>query len=158
MVYVNKMSVLDQHKFVMNPSSFKAKVKQSVNSFKSSFKSSDFIDKNLLKNEEEDFLKNDDRVYSQIVKTSISQIMGSDIDKQWYPNMAMKDAPVGYMFKGSPAPKKFKAESLASCSPMEKRKWDNDAFPTNDEEVTRKKLSDFDMSSGAPSDSLKKES
>ena len=63
MVYVNRMSVLDQHRFVINPQSFKSNVTKSVHSFKQSFKSSDLIDEHLLKKEDEgsykNFLKND---------------------------------------------------------------------------------------------------
>ena len=86
MVYVNKMSVLDQHRFVINPQSFKSNVTKSVLSFKQSFKSSDLIDEHLLKKEDgswldKNFLKNDEEIQSQIVKTSISQILGSDIEK-----------------------------------------------------------------------------
>ena len=113
------MSVLDQHRFVINPQSFKSNVTKSVHSFKQSFKSSDLIDEHLLKKEDgswldKNFLKNDEEIHSQIVKTSISQILGSDMDKQFYPNFVMKNDPVGYKFKGSPAPKKFLIDDQAS--------------------------------------------
>ena len=114
---------------------------------------------------DKNFLKNDDDIHSQIVKKSISHILGSEVDKQWYPNLLMKDVPVGYKFKGSPSPKKHLGDELGpSCSPVQGQKMKGvkedfkiDTFPIKDEEVVRSKLSDFNMMS-EPSNSLKKES
>ena len=85
MIIVQRLSVLEQHKMLINPLSFSNKLKGSVMS--SAGKDSDVY----LKSQSIGSIKSK-KITQKLVRNSISQILGN----QWYPNLGLNQTPVGY--------------------------------------------------------------